>query len=284
VHRTWKELVPLVQHGRLRTDGIFTHEFALADAAVAYAAVAERLSALSDWIETARGPDSFAVKLRRDAASLGFEHLTLCARDDGRLLVKDLDLLVPRGTQVLVSGPDERAKVALFQAAAGLWHCGNGAVVRPDLEEVLFLPERPYLPPGTLRQLLVRAVREKETTDAQIGEVVEHLGLTQVLARAGGLDTEFDWDNILSLSEQQLLAAARLLLTKPAFAMFEHIDTALGGERAHRVLQVMREAGISCVVFDGRHESAEDYDAVLELAADGSWTWRGPEAGPPATA
>jgi putative ATP-binding cassette transporter len=95
-----------------------------------------------------------------------------------------------------------------------------------------------------------------------------------LLTRTGGLDTEHDWDNILSLAEQQLLAAARLLLAQPPFAMLEHIDTAMGGECAHRVLKMLREAGISCVVLDGDHEHPRDYDAVLELSADGTWIWR----------
>jgi putative ATP-binding cassette transporter len=239
-----------------------------------YAAVVARLSALSDSIERARGPESFAVKLHREAEKLGFEQLTLRSPEDGRVLVDRLDLTIPHGLQVLVTGPDEKAKVALFRAAAGLWHCGEGAVVRPDLETVLFLPERPYLPPGTLRDLLVRAGREGRVTDAEVERVVEQLGLRPVLARAGGLDAEQDWDNILSLAEQQLLAAARVLLARPPFAMLEHIDTALGGDSAHRVVELLRGAGISCIVLDGDREHPRDYDAVLELEADGTWTWR----------
>ncbi len=249
-----------------------------------YAAVVARLDALSGSIETARGPESFAVKLHREADTLGFENLTLCAPDDGRFLVKDLTVHIPHGVQVLVTGPDERAKVALFRAAAGLWHCGEGAVVRPDLEDVLFLPERPYLPPGTLRDVLVRTVHEGVLSDGEIVATLERLGLGPLLARAGGLDNEFDWDNILSLSEQQLLAVARLLLAAPRFAILEHIDTALGGESAHGVLRMLRDAGISCVVLDGDHEVPRDYDGVLELAADGSWTWRRLEVVRPAVA
>jgi putative ATP-binding cassette transporter len=239
-----------------------------------YAAVLARLEALSDSIERARGPESFAVKLHREPNQFGYEHLTLVSPGDRRVLVNDLTLAIPHGTRVLVTGPNDKAKVALFRATAGLWHFGHGTVVRPSLEDVLFLPERPYLPPGTLRELLVRATQEHEIEEAQIAAVVDLLNLRPVLDRAGGLDTECDWDNVLSLCEQQLLAAARVLLAKPAFAMLEHVDTSLGNAEARRVVALFAEAGITPIVLNGDDERQDDYDGMLELHGDGTWNWR----------
>jgi vitamin B12/bleomycin/antimicrobial peptide transport system ATP-binding/permease protein len=77
-------------------------------------------------------------------------------RDDGALLTR-LSVSIPRGMRVLVTGPNEAARVALFRATAGIWSRGEGRILRPPLDAIFFLPQQPYLTPGTLRHLLVRA-------------------------------------------------------------------------------------------------------------------------------
>ena len=81
-------------------------------------------------------------------------------RDDGALLT-DLSVSIPRGMRVLVTGPNEAARVALFRATAGIWARGEGRIVRPPLDAIFFLPQQPYLTPGTLRQLLVGSGRKR---------------------------------------------------------------------------------------------------------------------------
>ena len=135
-----------------------------------------------------------------------YEGLTLRSPRDGRTLIEGPHSL---GMRVLIRGRDASAQVALFRATAGIWCAGAGRIVRPGLDEILFLPERPYLPPGTLRELLLLPQQEHAVPDGRILATLTALDLDRVLARAGGLDVERDWDDILSLNEQQLLAAAR---------------------------------------------------------------------------
>src|SRR5207245_2532057 len=69
---------------------------------------------------------------------------------------KNLTAEIPHGTRVLVFGSNEAARIALFRATAGIWSAGTGTLLRPPLDAIFFLPQRPYLPPGTLRDLLIR--------------------------------------------------------------------------------------------------------------------------------
>jgi putative ATP-binding cassette transporter len=192
--------------------------------------------------------------------------------------VKELSASVPRGTRVLIAGSNEAAKMALFRATAGIWENGQGRIVRPRLDAILFLPERPYLPPGTLRDMLVRTGRE-DIGDEQLASLLHGLGLESVLERTGGLDAERDWGDALSLGEQQLLAVARVVLAAPHFAFLERPHTALGSEYVDRILSLLSERSITYLTIGNGNDRLDDYDAVLELAGDGGWTWKAVDAG-----
>ncbi len=95
----------------------------------------------------------------------------------------------------------------------------------------------------------------------------------------GGLDVERDWDDALSLGEQQLLSVARVVLATPRFAFLERPRTALGSEQVDRILSLLSERSITYLTLGDGGDGLDDYDAVLELAGDGGWTWKAVEAG-----
>src|SRR5205823_4845341 len=142
---------------------------------------------------------------------IAFEGLTLLSPTDGSALIKDLNVTIPRRTRVLVVGPNEIARAALFRATAGIWPSGVGTISRPPLDAVLSIRHRPYLPPGTLRDLILRTGQEKVIPDDQVIAALHDAALESVLKRAGGLDVEHDWPTILSLGEQQQLAVTQLV-------------------------------------------------------------------------
>src|SRR5215510_10870767 len=199
-----------------------------------YAAVLARLSALAAAVEEARVPAASPIEHAEDDERLVYTDLTLQSRD-GAILVEHLSAAVPKGTRVLVTGPEE-AEVALFRATAGLWSSGRGGIAHPPVDRIMFLPERPYLPPGTLREVLIRTGRESEVSGEKIDAVLRALDLEPVTKRVEGLDLEHDWDEVLSLGEQQLLAVARVLLAAPAFAVLQGLRTTLGPEQVARIL------------------------------------------------
>jgi putative ATP-binding cassette transporter len=243
-----------------------------------FAAVVARLGSLADAMEQVRSPAAASIGVREDEARVAYERLTLLAAGSDHVLVRELSISVLRGTRVLIVGPNEAAKAALFRATAGLWENGRGLIVRPGLDAILFLPERPYLPPGTLRDVLVRTGRE-DIGDQQIESLLDGLGLEGVLERMGGLEVERDWDDALSLGEQQLLSVARVLLAAPHFAFLERPRTVLGSEHVDRILSLLSERSITYLTLGSGDDRLDDYDAVLELAGDGEWTWKSVEAG-----
>jgi vitamin B12/bleomycin/antimicrobial peptide transport system ATP-binding/permease protein len=241
-----------------------------------FAAVVTRLGSLADAMEQGLSPAAAPIDVREDEAHVAYERLTLLSPGSDHVLLRDLSVSVPHGTRVLIVGPNDAAKVALFRATAGVWENGSGRIVRPGLDGILFLPERPYLSPGTLRDVLVR---EGVIGDEQIATVLHGLGLEPVLERTGGLDVERDWDDVLSLAEQQLFSIARVVLAAPRFAFLERPRTALGSEQTDRILSLLWERSITYLTLGDGGDGLGDYDAVLELAGDGGWTWKSVEAG-----
>jgi putative ATP-binding cassette transporter len=237
-----------------------------------YAVVLARLGALNESVEQVAVRSKSGIEFDDSGAGITWERLTLRARREARLLVDALSLSVPAGTRLLVTGPGEAGRVALFRATAGLWSEGTGRIVRPPPGAILFLPERPYLPPGSLRHMLVRTERDRTVDDAHIDEVLQTLGLQGVLARAGGLDAEHDWDDRLSLGEQQLLSFARIALAAPRFAVLDRPATLVPTGTVERVLDVLAEQSITVVTFAPDATLATRHDVELELLEDGRWT------------
>jgi putative ATP-binding cassette transporter len=239
-----------------------------------FAAVIARLSALGGAVE--KGPPSPRTKLAAVTADgrIAYEGLTLFSPAYDHELLKNLTVDVPHGTRVLVVGPNEVARIALFRATAGIWPAGEGTISRPSLDAIFFLPQRPYLPPGTLRDLLLRTGQEQIIPDDRITIALHDAGLDPVLMRAGGLDKEQDWQAILSLGEQQQLAVTRLILARPAFAMLDRVNASLKPAQVRAVLERLDQNSITYITFAEEAESVDLYDAVLEIDPDGAWRWR----------
>jgi len=243
-----------------------------------FAAVISRLGSLVDAIEGVPMPAGSTIEVHEDESRVAYERLTLLGSVGDHVLVRELSISVPRGTRVLVAGPNDAVKQALLRATAGLWESGRGRIVRPGLDDILFLPERPYLHPGTLRDLLVPSGRG-DVADEGIGSLLRGLALDDALERTGGLDVERDWDDTLSLGEQQLLSVARVVLAAPRFVFLERPRAALGSEQVERILRLFSERSITYVTLGNGADALDDYDAVLEIAGDGGWTWTPVEAG-----
>ena len=238
-----------------------------------YAAVLARLSALATGMEATAG-DRGGITIAEDPDRLAFERLTLFEPTQGRAIVRELSLEVTRGARVWITMPGEVETAALQRAIAGTWEAGEGRIVRPPAGEIMLLPERPYLPPGTLRELLVEVDRTR-VSDAEVWEALRAVGADDAVRRVGGLDVDRGWHGLLSIEEQRLLSVARILVTAPRFAVLARPHARLG-ERAARVLEALAERRVGCVVL-GEAEGELDrerFDVVIEIAPDGSWSER----------
>jgi vitamin B12/bleomycin/antimicrobial peptide transport system ATP-binding/permease protein len=236
-----------------------------------YAAVLARLAPIAGWATMTGAEPAGGIAIVEDDARLAVEAVTLRSRRDGTDLVRALTVdLAPRG-RLLVTSASEHVTNALQQAIAGLWDDGEGRIVRPPLDHIGFLPERPYLPPGTLRQLF--SGERHVASDEEISQALGTAGAGRAVERAGGLDVECDWDTALSLEEQRLVSLTHVLIAAPRFVVVSHLGEGLGGTAGvGRVLDALRNRGIGCVALGDGALPHESFDRVIDIGADGSWT------------
>ncbi len=255
---------------------IFVNQF---QSISSFAAVIVRVSALSAGIEDVPTNKQAGISVVEAEGRIAYEQLTLSSPDSSHAVLENLTAEIPRKTRVLIVGPNEIARTALFQATAGIWSAGTGTVVRPPLDEIFFLPQQPYLPPGPLRDVLVQNGRQQKVTDDQITTTLRDMGLDSLAPDASALDSERDWPATLSLRDQQLLALTRLILARPAFAMLDRVNVVLEPEQFGHALQRLGESSITYVALAEHAELVERYDAVLEIGAGGVWSWKATDHG-----
>jgi putative ATP-binding cassette transporter len=245
-----------------------------------FAAVIARLGSVWEAIQQEQGPPADGgepgrpepvIETVEDATRIAYEGLTLLTPRDGRALIHDLWVQVPRGRRLLIMGPNGSGRTSLLRATAGLWTRGEGRIVRPPLGQALFLPQQPYLEPGTLRDQLVYTTGAAGVTDQQMRDVLVRVGFGPALKRAGGLDAQCDWPGVLSLSEQQLLAIAGLLLANPRFAFLDEATSAVEPAWGRELYRMLQETAITYVSVATDPGLRECHDLLLEIVVGGAW-------------
>ncbi|ACO65758.1 ATP-binding cassette superfamily, partial [Micromonas commoda] len=277
-----------------------------------FSAVTDRLGQMT---EVLNGP---ASRLRIDRESPERLRLAgLTVRTPGAYgaqrppLVTDLDLTLTSRSSVLIMGPSGAGKTSLLRAVAGLWEQGAGevrwAAAAPRDPGLYFLPQRPYLVLGTLRQQLLYPTMMEfqcgvagcapKPDDAALIDALDRVNLGYLLRRgtstnahpkegetrlgsdvdewselAAGLDAVGDWSSILSLGEQQRLAFARVLLARPPVALLDEATSALDAANEARMYSLLRDLDDVAYVSVGHRGSLLGFhEQVLRLEGDSSW-------------
>ncbi|KAL3352460.1 hypothetical protein AABB24_020457 [Solanum stoloniferum] len=292
-----------------------------------------------------------SMPLSKRVKLLHVEHLTVQTPSEATL-IKDLSFEIFEKDHLLVTGPSGSGKTSLLRVIAGLWSFGNGAItvyVRPrgdlemlhspdvvsyqvtstnetigdstgrrNFEGVIFLPQKPYMVLGTLRQQLLyptwtedsdnlsddakqsdsvpflmrardaRCVNErsKKPTSEDLLQVLNDVSLGHLLSRFDGLDSTHEWSSVLSLGEQQRLAFGRLLLSKPTLALLDESTSALDEANEARLYQLIQAAGITYISIGHRRTLYKYHKKVLHVSTADStstqqnWSFKDVEEDP----
>lgn len=234
-----------------------------------FAAVVARVCALWEAIEAPA--DAGPIVTEETPDRLGFEGLSLVAAREAHPLITDLTLTLHAGQRLLVVGGPGTGKGELLRAIAGLPTPGHGKVFRPPLSEIGFVPQVPYLAVVPLRDLIRPDPLAPPSDDAVVVTALQAVGFEAILDRVGGLDAVVDWSAKLTLGEQQLLAIARLLISKPKFAIIDESLNNLDPKRVGTIFVRLAEANVTVITIDVSDELARHHDLMLHLDGNGRW-------------
>lgn len=211
--------------------------------------------------------------------SVAITHMTLLT-PTGRTLVRDLNCSIsiqsPRAvsTRLLVVGPSGIGKSSLLRAIAGLWSYGTGHLRRPPAAEMMFLPQKPYMPLGNLRSQLIYPRKISEIADQDLTQALSRFNLGDLPSRfPDGYDTVQDWSRVLSLGEQQRIAAARCWLSARMIrvVVLDEATSALPANDEKVLYGLLKELGVGLISVGHRESLVQHHDLILRLQGDGGW-------------
>ena len=240
------------------------------DQFASYRAVIIRLDGLAEQNSQIRSFSSLTTSVSSDGT---FEVDDVEVRiPNGESLIRDLGFTLAPGEALLVRGPSGVGKTVLLQSIAGLWPFGSGQTRLPcDRRDVMFVPQLPYLPLGDLRSVVSYPLAPGEVSDTEIQLALVKVSLPHLVIRLGDVQ---DWAKVLSVGEQQRIAFARILLSKPRAVFLDESTSAMDADLEQALYRLLRSELPDTIVVSVSHRSTLERFHTRELVLGGEGRWR----------
>ncbi|MBD2449398.1 ABC transporter ATP-binding protein/permease [Nostoc sp. FACHB-152] len=244
-----------------------------------FAASIERLYELDNFYKQLK-PGIYQEKLQYatietvEENRLAIQNLTLYTPNYQRILCTDVSVNLQPREGLLIIGTSGCGKSSLLRAIAGLWNSGDGTIIRPKLDEILFLPQRPYMVLGSLRNQLIYPHVDIDISDEELQQILKQINLPDLAERFGGFDVEKDWSDVLSLGEQQRVAFARILINQPQYVILDEATSALDVKNEENLYRHLALKDITFISVGHRPTLFKYHHQVLELLDSENWELR----------
>jgi putative ATP-binding cassette transporter len=266
--------------GRVSLGVVFQASNAFVQVQTALSWIVDNYLVLTDWLATVERLSGFRREAVLASNSLTGSSIKAVESNEtdmalaadvatpgGHRLLRDVKLRIPRGQWVFIQGPSGSGKTTLLRVFAAIWPFGSGTIELPSGSR-LFLPQRPYVPLGTLKHAVCYPIRETTFSDLEVQEVLRVVGLAHLTTE---LDRVDPWDRRLSGGEKQRLAIARALLMRPDWLFLDEATANLDAEAEVEIHDLLRKRLPQTTVVAVAHnqESKRFYGSAVHLRCGG---------------
>ena len=195
---------------------------------------------------------------------------------NGEFLVQALNVTVEKGDDLLIIGPNGSGKSSLFRILGELWPLKDGFMEKPPYTDIFYVPQRPYLSRGTLRQQIIypddtKHMHAKGICDRDLYDLLVLLGLGFIVARYGGWDAIDDWTEQLSVGVKQRIAMARLFYHTPKYAILDECTSSVTTEMENVIFNEAKRLGITLLTVSHRRSLWKYHKYILQLNGHGNY-------------
>jgi ATP-binding cassette subfamily D (ALD) long-chain fatty acid import protein len=197
---------------------------------------------------------------------------------NGDILVKKLSFSIQPGDHLLIVGPNGCGKSSLFRILGGLWPVYGGSVKKPNFEDIFYIPQRPYLSRGTLRDQIIYPdslyeFRAKKASETELLEILKILEIEAVVDRPGGWDAIEEWRDVFSGGLQQRIAMARLFYHKPKYAILDECTSSVTLEIEKKMYDTAKSLGTTLMTVSHRRSLWRYHSRILQFDGQGGYVF-----------
>ena len=197
---------------------------------------------------------------------------------NGDVLVKKLTFAIQPGDHLLIVGPNGCGKSSLFRILGGLWPVYGGSVKKPRFEDIFYIPQRPYLSRGTLRDQIIYPdslyeFRAKRSSETDLLEILKILEIEAIVDRPGGWDAIEEWRDVFSGGLQQRIAMARLFYHKPKYAILDECTSSVTLEIEKKMYDTAKSLGTTLMTVSHRRSLWKYHSRILQFDGQGGYVF-----------
>lgn len=214
-------------------------------------------------------------KVKEEDGLIEFDKVPICT-PNGDILVHSMSFRVECGMNCLITGPNGCGKSSLFRILGGLWPVFGGTLIKPTPKNMFYVPQKPYLTLGTLRDQLIypdtaAEASKKGFTDDSLMALLGKVNLEYLVGREGGWDAVRDWADVLSGGEKQRVAMSRLFYHRPQFAILDECTSAVSIDVEGQMYRFARELGITLFTVSHRPSLVQFHEYLLRFDGHGGY-------------